>query len=36
MMVKAPLHLILGQIFAHLSGKVIEPMQCAGMKEGIS
>lgn len=35
-MAKVPLHLILGQIFAHLSGEVIEPVQCAGMKEGIS
>lgn len=33
---KVPLHLILGQIFAHLSRKVIQPMQCAGMKESIS
>lgn len=36
MTAKVPLHLILGQIFAHLSGQVIQPVQCAGMKEGIS
>lgn len=35
-MYKIPLHLILGQILAHLSGEVIEPVQGAGMKEGIS
>lgn len=35
-MAKVPLHLILGKIFAHLSGEVIEAMQGAGMKEGIS
>lgn len=36
MVAKVPLHLILGQIFTHLSGEVIEAMQSAGMKEGIS
>lgn len=36
MMAKVPLHLILGQIFTHLSAEVIEAMQSAGMKEGIS
>lgn len=36
MKAKIPLHLILGQIFAHLSGEVIEAVQSAGMKEGIS
>lgn len=36
MTVKVPLHLILGQIFAHLSAEVIEAMQSTGMKEGIS
>lgn len=36
MLARVPLHLILGQILAHLSGEVIEAMQSAGMKEGIS
>lgn len=36
MLIKVPLHLILGQIFPHLPWEVIETMQSAGMKEGIS
>lgn len=33
---RIPLHLILGKIFSHLSGQMIEPVEGAGMEEGIS
>lgn len=35
-MTKIPLHLILGQILAHLPGEVIEPVEGAGVEKSIS